>query len=94
MDISSERLSSEQLLDWLRSQLGAALSYATEPVRLTGGFDTVTMAFRLADAPEGLGGELILRVLPPAAPIVRLRREVATHEDRKSVGRERVLRLV
>ncbi len=75
MDISSERL-----LDWLHGRLGAAVSFAAEPVRLTGGFDTVTMAFRLADAPEGLGGELILRVLPLAAPLVRLRREVATHE--------------
>lgn len=79
-------ISSERLLDWLRGQLGPAVSYAAEPVRLTGGFDTVTMAFRLADAPEGLGGELILRVLPPAAPIVRLRREVATHEALVGAG--------
>lgn len=81
MDISSARL-----LDWLHGRLGATVSYAAEPVRLTGGFDTTTIAFRLADAPEGLTGELILRVLPQAAPIVRLRREVATHEALVGAG--------
>lgn len=81
MDISSERL-----LDWLCRRLGAAVSYAAEPVCLTGGFDTVTMVLRLADAPEELGGELILRVLPPSAPVARLRREVATHEALVGAG--------
>ena len=77
---------SEALLVWLRARLGPSVSYASAPVRLTGGFDTVTMAFRLDGAPAELPKDFILRVLPATAPVVRLRREVATHEALVSAG--------
>jgi aminoglycoside phosphotransferase (APT) family kinase protein len=77
---------SEALLGWLRGKLGKQVGYVAPPVRLAGGFDTVTMAFRLGEAPEGLDGDLILRVLPQTAPNERLRREVATHEALVAAG--------
>lgn len=76
----------EPLLAWLRSRLGPSVTYAAPPVRLTGGFDTVTMAFALDRAPAELPRDLILRILPAAAPVARVRREVATHEALVSAG--------
>lgn len=76
----------EALLGWLRARLGDQVSYAAPPVRLTGGFDTVTMALRLDGAPAEFPKDLILRILPAAAPVTRLRREVATHEALVSAG--------
>lgn len=76
----------EPLLVWLRARLGPSVSYTAPPARLTGGFDTVTMAFQIERAPPDLPKDLILRILPPAAPVLRLRREVATHEALVSAG--------
>jgi aminoglycoside phosphotransferase (APT) family kinase protein len=76
----------EPLLAWLRARLGPWVTFAAAPVRLTGGFDTTTMAFALDRAPAELPRDLILRILPAAAPVVRVRREVATHEALVGAG--------
>lgn len=70
---------SEQLLAYLRNRFGAAVEYVSEPARLTGGFDTVTMAFRVSGGPAEFDRDLILRILPQTASVIRLRREAVTH---------------
>jgi aminoglycoside phosphotransferase (APT) family kinase protein len=69
---------SEQLLSYLRARLGGGIEYVSEPVRLTGGFDTTTMAFRVSGGPAEFDRDLILRILPQTASVVRLRREAVT----------------
>lgn len=78
--------SSGRLLSYLRSKLATDLAYQTLLVRLTGGFDTVTASFRLRGGPADFDRDLILRILPSSAPLVRLRREVATHEALVEAG--------
>lgn len=39
---------SDRLLGYLRGKRGAGVAFAEAPELLTGGFDTTTMAFRLA----------------------------------------------
>ena len=69
----------KELLDYLRARLGPDVDYETPPTRLSGGFDTTTMAFTLSGAPPEYGGGLILRVMPRPDTAVRVRREAATH---------------
>ena len=54
-----------RLLAWLRARLGDdGIDYASAPVRLSGGSDTLTFRFSVCSAPSGLGPDLILRVFP------------------------------
>ena len=53
----------DPLLAYLRSTTpNEALTYAEQPARITGGFDTAIWAFRLAGAQGDLSGPLIVRV--------------------------------
>jgi len=69
----------DRLLDYLRARHGAGIVLTEAPHRLTGGFDTTTMAFRLAGAPADWPEELILRVMGRTDLSERVRREAATH---------------
>ena len=52
-----------RLLAFVRRELGdPAIGYAEPPSRILGGFDTLIYGFRLAGAPAGFSGPLILRV--------------------------------
>jgi aminoglycoside phosphotransferase (APT) family kinase protein len=54
-----------RLLDVLRIATGRPeLAYASEPVRLTGGFWAELLAFSLAEPPPGWPRELVARVMP------------------------------
>jgi aminoglycoside phosphotransferase (APT) family kinase protein len=54
-----------QLLQAMRALTGVpTLEYAAPPERLSGGFWAELLAFRLADAPAGLAGDLVARVMP------------------------------
>jgi aminoglycoside phosphotransferase (APT) family kinase protein len=56
------------LLDTLRSQTGRGdLDFAGTPRRLTGGFWAEMVRFSLADPPDGLGGQLVARIVPDPA---------------------------
>lgn len=67
------------LLAYLRARLGKDVGFAQAPVRLSGGFDTTIMAFRLAGAPADWPVGLILRVMAQPDRSERVRREAATH---------------
>jgi aminoglycoside phosphotransferase (APT) family kinase protein len=69
----------DRLLDYLRGKLGAAVAFEEAPRLLTGGFDTTTLAFRLAGAPSDWPDGLILRVMAQPDRAERVRREAATH---------------
>src|SRR5262245_45875116 len=77
--VQMESTLSDRFLAYLRTKLGADVGFDRLPVRLTGGFDTSTFAFRLKDAPAEWSRDLILRVMGFAASAVRVRREAATH---------------
>jgi aminoglycoside phosphotransferase (APT) family kinase protein len=54
-----------RLLRTIRSLTATpTLAYMAPPERLTGGFWAELLAFRLADAPDGLTGDLVARVMP------------------------------
>ena len=56
---------STRLLGWLRDHLGdRELEYASAPIRLGGGTDTLTYGFALRSAPREFGSELVLRLFP------------------------------
>ncbi len=58
----------ERLLAVLRTATGnPRLEFAAPPEPLTGGFWAELLAFRLADAPGGLDGDLVARVMPDPA---------------------------
>lgn len=58
----------ERLLSVLRTATGnPRLEFAAPPDPLTGGFWAELLAFRLADAPRGLDGDLVARVMPDPA---------------------------
>ena len=75
-----------ELLDYLRARLGANIEFETPPQRLSGGFDTTTMAFVLSGAPPEYRGGLILRVMPLPDTALRVRREAATHDALVGAG--------
>ena len=55
----------ESVLEHIRAERSVpSLSFAEDPARLMGGFDTLVYAFRLAGAPTDLAGPLVLRVFP------------------------------
>src|SRR5260221_11825184 len=55
------------LLEVVRTTtVGPALAYASEPVRLTGGFWAELLAFALTDPPPGWPRELVARIMPDA----------------------------
>jgi aminoglycoside phosphotransferase (APT) family kinase protein len=68
----------DRLLPYLRA-LGMDVAFETPPRPLSGGFDTITMAFRLSGAPSGWPTDLVLRLMPPATPPRRVAREAAAH---------------
>ncbi len=76
----------DRLLDYLRAVLGAGIGYEAAPARLSGGFDTVIMAFSLAGAPPQWQGGLILRLMAQARLADRVRREAATHDALTGAG--------
>jgi aminoglycoside phosphotransferase (APT) family kinase protein len=84
----------ERLLAFLRTELGApALTYAEEPWRLTGGYDTDIFAFALRGVPldlptdeAGYTGPLILRIMQPGYDSSRALREKAIHDTVTGLG--------
>ena len=68
-----------KLLSYLSGRLGAGVDFASPPARLSGGFDTTIMAFRLANAPAEYSGELILRWMAGIGRPDQVRREAAAH---------------
>ena len=76
-----------RLLDHLRKALGdPGLEFAERPTRLTGGFDTQIFAFRLAGAPPGFVGGLILRLLDAHHDPTRALAERATQNALADLG--------
>lgn len=61
----------------LRRATGQALRLGAGVLRLTGGFDTETYAFRLVGAPDALSGDLVLRLFRGARESDRVRSEAA-----------------
>jgi len=61
----------------LRQATGQALRLGAGVLRLTGGFDTETYAFRLVGAPDALSGDLVLRLFRGARESGRVRSEAA-----------------
>jgi hypothetical protein len=56
-----------RVLDVIRAAAGRpGLTYAAEPVPLSGGFWAALLAFTLADPPPGWPHELVARVMPDA----------------------------
>lgn len=76
----------EQLLEYLRERLGAAVVYAEPLVRLSGGFDTIIHAFRLAGTTRDWSGPLVLRVLTRGTSGTRVLREAAAHAALEKAG--------
>lgn len=54
------------LLDALARFCGEAVAFRTPPVRISGGFWADIYGFELQEPPVGLGGQLVLRVMPDA----------------------------
>ena len=71
---------SARLLDFLRQRLGrSALTYATPPVELQGGFESLVYSFALGSAPPEFEGPLVLRVLRRLEDPERALREAVIH---------------
>ncbi len=70
----------EELLSYVRAQLGSNTSYAVLPRPLTGGFITDVYAFELTGAPDGWSGPLVLRVYPAGTPRPSVERERCAQE--------------
>ena len=71
----------DALLERLRTELGLpGLSYREAPVRLTGGYDTLTLRFGLDGASAPLDGVLVARIFGNSPDAGRPEREAATHE--------------
>src|SRR5690606_15321948 len=74
-----------RLLALLESRTGArGLTYAAPPVRLGGGRRAQLHGFRLARAPAGLEGELVLRAMPTSDP--QAAREAAIQQAVHAAG--------
>lgn len=69
----------DRLLRYWRSALGPEVRFQTTPLRLSGGFDTAIIAFRLIGAPDHLSGHLVLRLMSSETSPQRISREAATH---------------
>lgn len=69
------------LLARLRTELGLpGLSFREAPERLTGGYDTLTLRFRLDGIPSPLDGVLVARIFGDSPDAGRAEREGATHQ--------------
>src|SRR5689334_6220682 len=76
----------DRLLECLRERLGAAVSYAQPPAQLSGGFDTIIHAFRLAGLAGDWSGPLVLRVMTRGTSGTRVLREAAAHAALEKAG--------
>jgi aminoglycoside phosphotransferase (APT) family kinase protein len=71
----------DALLTRLRAELAApGLSYREAPVRLTGGYDTLTLRFALDGAKPPMDGQLVGRLFGDTPDIERAGREAAIHQ--------------
>ncbi len=77
----------DQLIEALRNETGVSdLDYSERPQRLTGGFETITYGFSLADPPEHLEGRLILRLFNSPRDVNQSRREAAFQNALSGLG--------
>jgi aminoglycoside phosphotransferase (APT) family kinase protein len=77
----------DALLAYLRGVLDRPqLAYLDPPVAITGGFETRIFAFRLAGAPDGFRGRLIVRIFPEAASAGRALSESAVQNTLAGTG--------
>ncbi len=77
----------EELLETARAVTGRAdLGYGERPTRLSGGFFTENLAFRLADAPRPWDGPLVVRLFPSEAPPDLARREATVQRVLSAQG--------
>lgn len=77
----------DALLARLRDELGVSgLSYRESPVRLTGGYDTLTLRFALDRATPPMDGPLVARIFRDSPDAGRAEREAAIHRAVASQG--------
>jgi aminoglycoside phosphotransferase (APT) family kinase protein len=77
----------DRLLEVLREVTGARdLRFAETPTRLGSGGEAVVDSFRLAAAPPGFGGALVLRRILPLKEPAQVRREAVAHRVLASQG--------
>ena len=71
----------DALLTRLRDELGVrGVAYREPPVRLTGGYDTLTLRFALDGAAPPMDQVLVARIFPDTPLVGRAEREAAIHQ--------------
>ncbi|NQW18589.1 MAG: phosphotransferase family protein [Chloroflexi bacterium] len=61
-DLSNATTVGVLLLPWIKAELNSNVEFAIAPETITGGHETLTYGFQLANAPDELSGPLILRL--------------------------------